>query len=190
MRIESESAKNQWVTAAFECMLDGGLRNIRIEALARALGVTKGSFYHHFANRAELVRAAVERWELEGTDAIIALANREGAPAERLHRLLGVIAGSSAQQGRGELMLFLEASDEGVGDAVARVTGRRIAYVAQLLEEHGVPSGLAQRRAVMAVAEYHGARVIAAGTDSLPVDERVLDVGDAIRFLETTLLAP
>jgi len=49
----------QWRSAALQALAEGGLRAVAIESLARSLGVTKGSGYWHFENRAALLRAAV-----------------------------------------------------------------------------------------------------------------------------------
>src|SRR5689334_11922394 len=52
-----------WADAALDALATGGLEAVAVEALARRLKVTKGSFYWHFGNRDELIKAALEAWE-------------------------------------------------------------------------------------------------------------------------------
>ena len=42
---------NDWAEAALSAIAARGIEGVAIEPLARELGVTKGSFYWHFANR-------------------------------------------------------------------------------------------------------------------------------------------
>ena len=50
-------SRDDWVAEATEVLASHGLSAVAVEPLAERLGVTKGSFYAHFANRDELVAA-------------------------------------------------------------------------------------------------------------------------------------
>src|SRR5699024_5281349 len=52
-----------WEQAALALIAEKGMAALRVEPLARRLGITKGSFYWHFPGRDELLVRAVERWE-------------------------------------------------------------------------------------------------------------------------------
>ncbi|NCG36142.1 MAG: TetR family transcriptional regulator, partial [Actinobacteria bacterium] len=54
---------NDWTEAALEAMARTGTTGVNVEQLAKSLGTTKGSFYHHFKNRQALLDAALGRWE-------------------------------------------------------------------------------------------------------------------------------
>ncbi|MBC3193324.1 TetR/AcrR family transcriptional regulator [Pseudonocardia sp. C8] len=59
-----------------------------MEDLSRAAGITKSSFYHHFAGKEALLRAALER-AVDGLFGVLALpAAREGSPAGRIRVIL------------------------------------------------------------------------------------------------------
>ena len=45
---------------------------MRVEALAARLGVSKGGFYWHFADRRALLDEMLDTWEKAGTDDVIA----------------------------------------------------------------------------------------------------------------------
>ncbi|HEY0817061.1 MAG TPA: TetR/AcrR family transcriptional regulator [Pseudonocardia sp.] len=156
-----ESAQS-WRDAAYATFVDRGLRAIRIEALARDLGATKGSFYWHFGNRGELVSAVMARWEREETDRIIELADVAGSPRKRLETLYRVV-GSRAHTAGGESTLYTEAADEGVDAVVERVSQRRIAYIAGILAELGVEAEEAELRATVALAGAVGLRQLTVG---------------------------
>ncbi|MDN5914007.1 MAG: TetR/AcrR family transcriptional regulator [Pseudonocardia sp.] len=59
-----------------------------MEDLSRAAGITKSSFYHHFAGKEALLRAALER-AVDGLfSALDGPAARSGTPAERLRAII------------------------------------------------------------------------------------------------------
>ena len=153
---------DDWVDAAYRRFNDGGLSAVRVEAVARDLGATKGSFYWHFADRAALVNAVMERWERSETDFVIDLVERAGTPEERLAALYDVIVDRMGERG-GERTLYLDAVPESVDAAVARVTERRVGYVATLLHDAGVDEDEARRRGAAVVAAVIGFQQLAAG---------------------------
>jgi AcrR family transcriptional regulator len=52
----------RWIDAALAAIETGGSDAVAVSPLARSLSVTKGSFYWHFADRRELLRAALGTW--------------------------------------------------------------------------------------------------------------------------------
>lgn len=72
-----------------------GVEAVRVEALARSLGVTKGGFYGYFADRRELLREMLAVWERESVDdVIVQIAGVCGDPLDRV-RLAGRLTFSS-----------------------------------------------------------------------------------------------
>ena len=59
----------QWLSAGLEALRKGGVAAVRVERLAADVGVTKGSFYHHFRDRGALLDEVLEYWAREMTDA-------------------------------------------------------------------------------------------------------------------------
>src|SRR5215471_6141327 len=65
-RMEDPRLKREdWLRAARIALRRRGPDSVRIERLARNLGVTKGSFYWHFKDRDELLEALLREWEDE-----------------------------------------------------------------------------------------------------------------------------
>lgn len=56
-----------WVNAAREALIKGGVHAVKIDLIANRLGITRGSFYWHFQNRAEVLSALIELWESQNT---------------------------------------------------------------------------------------------------------------------------
>ncbi len=54
---------NDWILAAFGRLASEGVDSVRVEVLARDLGVSKGSFYWHFQDREELLAKLLARWD-------------------------------------------------------------------------------------------------------------------------------
>ena len=54
---------DNWLRAAETRLAQHGIESVRVEVLARDLGVSKGSFYWHFRDRNELLDKLLGRWE-------------------------------------------------------------------------------------------------------------------------------
>src|SRR2546421_7674785 len=77
-----------WIEAALDLLVSGTADSVGIEPLAKQLGVTKGSFYWHFRDRAALLSGMLRQWQQRATTGIIArLENTVASPAEKLRLL-------------------------------------------------------------------------------------------------------
>ncbi len=54
--------RDDWLDAAFAAVVEGGFDNVRVLAIADTLRVTRGSFYWHFTDHADLIAALLSRW--------------------------------------------------------------------------------------------------------------------------------
>ncbi|MCH9684388.1 MAG: TetR/AcrR family transcriptional regulator [Deltaproteobacteria bacterium] len=135
MARQRKRTRDEWVAASFAALAEGGIDAVRVERLARTLGVTKGSFYWHFTDRAALVTAMLDAWETGGTRDVIARVDAHGGDAgARLRQLCRVTSRD------GELTAELALRDWARRDAdvamrVQRVDDVRMAYIRALFEE-------------------------------------------------------
>lgn len=69
--------RQDWVDSAIELLAEAGIGAISVEQLAMRLGITRGSFYHHFADREDLLRSMLDywaqRWTYDVRDQVAAL---------------------------------------------------------------------------------------------------------------------
>jgi len=54
--------REDFLAQSLEVLSEEGESKLLIDRLVRALGVTKGSFYHHFENRADFVTSLTRYW--------------------------------------------------------------------------------------------------------------------------------
>jgi AcrR family transcriptional regulator len=64
-----------------------GRNGLRIGRLCAGLGVTSGSFYHHFGSWEGFVSALLAHWEREEVGRIVELVNASDDPVERVTRM-------------------------------------------------------------------------------------------------------
>src|ERR687896_374805 len=83
--------RNSWIAAGLRALAAGGPDTVRVESLAKAMGVTKGGFYWHFADRDELLAEMLDTWERRSTDEVIERVEREGGDAMTKAQRAGVL---------------------------------------------------------------------------------------------------
>ena len=141
-------SRADWIKAGLRTLAAKGIDAVRVEQMAKALGVTKGSFYWHFADRAELHQAILDHWQVAATQGIIDTVEAAGGgPEERLDRLFKATATSKVGAALDVAIHGWAMADPGVSAVVAKVDEQRIAYVAKLLRAIGLPAGKAALRA-------------------------------------------
>lgn len=60
-----------WITAAYEALLENGVDAVKIQPLARTVGLSRTSFYWFFEDREELLAALVALWRQKNTGGIL-----------------------------------------------------------------------------------------------------------------------
>lgn len=144
-----------WAEAALQLIAEAGLGALTVDALAARLGVTKGSFYWHFSGRADLLAAALERWEQTATADHIA--GLTAIPDARRRLELMLAAASQPPRARSLYAALAEAAEDPIVRRVLdRVASLRIGYLETCYRELGLTVPLAKAHAVLAYAAYRG----------------------------------
>jgi AcrR family transcriptional regulator len=125
--------RGKWVEKGLQALAEGGPGAVRIEPLARALGVTKGGFYWHFANRGALLEEMLDEWERVSVDEVIERVEAEGGDART--RLRGLFAIATARSDILEIDLAVRdwaRREPKVARRLRRVDNRRMDYMRSL----------------------------------------------------------
>jgi len=164
-----------WVDAGIEILTSQSIDQVGIDKLARLLGVTKGSFYWHFKNRAELQSAILKRWMQSATLRVVERVDRETeVPEERLLRLLELPLWSPRAAPAADLELAIRAWGRRSAlarKAVEEVDAVRLNYLLTLFKSMQFSSSVALVRAHLA---YAFMRYLAYLRDIDEADERRL----------------
>ena len=167
-----------WTHAALDALAEDGVAGVRVDRLARTLGVTRGSFYWHFRDRRELVDAALDQWEREYTTDLIPEAEAIEDPLERLRYVFREVYERPVE--RIELALAAAADDPLVAPAVARVVRTRLDFLRRIFTGIGLPDEEASDRAWLAYALYTGHHLLSRNdeirTDQPTQFDRIVDL--------------
>ena len=85
-----ENSRTRLLTATIDLVRANGYAATRVEDVCAAAGVTKGSFFHHFASKEDLAIAAAAQWNDRATQ-LFAQAPYLSEP-DSLARLLGYVS--------------------------------------------------------------------------------------------------
>lgn len=133
--------RERWLETALNVVASEGGARLRIESLVQSLGVTKGSFYHHFKSREDFVRALIDYWSKEFTESIIAsVSDHDGTPSERLLELTQQVEAEGLDQYDIAFRSWA-AQDPVVAEALKEVDLMRYEFVHSVFEAIGF-SGL------------------------------------------------
>lgn len=146
--------RRDWVEAGIQILSSRSLDAVRVEAIARALNISKGSFYWHFEDRDDLLEAILEEWATRQADW-----NTEGEgvsnPVERWARLFELLS----QPGYARLETAISSwarQDQKVATRVASADRKRTAYLSRVFREIGFTAGQAAEWANAAMLLYLG----------------------------------
>jgi AcrR family transcriptional regulator len=160
--------RGAWVDAALRALAAGGPDAVRIEPLAKALGVTKGGFYWHFADRQALLEETLETWERLSIDAAIERVESEGGDARaRLWRLFVLASTRGDDLTRLVLRTDLAVRDwarrePAVAERLRRVDNRRMDYMRSLFGAFCPDEDDVETRCMVAISLFIGNYFIAA----------------------------
>jgi len=149
--------RDDWIAAARLMLIESGVDGVKVDLISRALKVTRGSFYWHFRDRADLLDALLADWEETNDGPMVAAFRAAGANGDRadFDRMISPLwieekgyspAYDSAMRDWGR-------TDPKVAEAVKRSDAARITALAETFGAYGFAEPEATVRA--RVTYYH-----------------------------------
>lgn len=159
----TRTPRDRWIEEGLQALATGGPDAVRVEALAKKLGVTKGGFYGFFADRDALLAAMLDAWERESIDEVIDRVEREGGDPRTKIQRAGVLTFSS------DCLLPIDLAirdwarrDEAVAERLRRVDNRRMAVLRELIGTFCSDADEVEARSLLAFCLAIGEHFLAA----------------------------
>lgn len=134
---KKRTSKAEWFQAALQVLGEEGVAGVRVERLARDLGISKSGFYWHFRDRRDLLMQLLDYWAHEYT--LVVTENVELRmldPRIRLFRIAEIVM--EHDLGGFDLSFWAWAADDAeVARRVAKVIRTRLEFVGEAFAELG-----------------------------------------------------
>jgi AcrR family transcriptional regulator len=162
----TRTTRDRWIEEGLAALAAGGPDAVRVEALAKRLGVTKGGFYGSFAHRDALLEAMLDTWERESTDEVLERVEREGGDPRTRIRRAGVLTFSGTRLLPIDLAVRDWARrDEAVAVRLRRVDNRRMALLREMIGTFCADPDEVEARSLLAFCVAIGEHFLAADHD-------------------------
>lgn len=161
--------RDDWISGAWDMLGENGLDGVRVEPLARRLGVTKGSFYWHFKDRQQLMDALLDRWFSIWDDQMLPDMEEAANPADRIWALFESVVGR-VTRGQTVSLRMMSHSDADVARRIEERDAQRLSFLTSELVEIGFAADEARVRGQVYQTIMTGEYLRSGG---LPLEERV-----------------
>jgi len=125
----TRTPRSRWIEEGLRALAAGGPDAVRVEALAQALGVTKGGFYGHFADRNALLEEMLDTWERKAIEEVLERVERQGGDARARLRRAGALTFSRELLPVDLAVRDWARRDPAVAERLRRVDNRRMDYL-------------------------------------------------------------
>ena len=144
---------NKWFEAALKTLVEEGVDAVRIERLAAQLGITRGSFYHHYKDRDDLLRAVLEHYmQINHQNLVAMLPALQGTPKDKLWTLWTATASQTFRDYDWAVRMW-GMHDTHVAEVLNQIDVKRMDVMMALFMEMGFTEDESWIRAALA---YHG----------------------------------
>ncbi len=173
--------QQRWLDLGLETLRENGTTGLKIDRLARQLGVTKGSFYAHFSSKNGYLTALSEHWRHRATPMVVdRFFEAPGTLADKLLMLCTYVERSERARydfAMGEMAKVNDCA----ADAVAAVARARLAFSFEVFRRAGFEEDEARARGCLLYGWLLASMVIEGGlSDDVEKVCRVLGDGAGI----------
>ena len=135
----------EWLDQGLKALAKSGFPALKADPLAKAMGVSRGSFYWHFADIAAFHAAVLKHWRDIAAEQIIANVEVASGNENPLSVLLRRVFGEKLTLERA--VRTWASVDPAARAAVQAIDQRRLGYVESLLKQSGLSDAVARDRA-------------------------------------------
>jgi len=179
--------REDWIRAAFDKLTTSGIGEVSIDRLAEGLGITRGSFYHHFGDRSELMQAVLVYWADHWTRMVRqSIEDLRLDPATNLLALMRAIRSNGAADFDAPIRAWA-LHDPMARAVVQQVDEERLDFILEQFHALGFAGVDAENRARLYLGFEMSAPAMFAGPEPA-LDEQLLV--ERHRFLTTATAVP
>lgn len=158
----TRTPRSRWVEEGLRALAAGGPDAVRVEALAQAIGVTKGGFYGHFADRNALLEEMLDAWERRSTEEVLERVERKGGDVGARLRRAGALTFSPELLPIDLAVRDWSRRDAAVAERLRRVDNRRMDYLRGLFGAFCADQDEVEARSMLAFCLAIGSHFMAA----------------------------
>jgi AcrR family transcriptional regulator len=158
----TRTPRNGWIEEGLRALAAGGPDAVRVEALARTLGVSKGGFYGHFSDRTALLAEMLDSWEQMSTREVVERVEREGGDAKVKLRKAGALTFSRTLLPIDLAVRDWARRDPAVAKRLRRVDNQRMEYLRVLFGTFCSDADDIEARSMLAFSLLIGGHFMAA----------------------------
>lgn len=151
-------SRQDWIDAGQELLRKGGITSVKLSPLLGRLGVTSGSFYHHFSDFGAFLDALADDYGTVHLERISAAIESED-PSQRLREMRRLMEAWAAPD-LDRAMRVWATSNERAAAAVRQLDGQLLTIIEASLKELGFSDDEARLRALLMFAAGAGRALI------------------------------
>jgi len=153
-----------WIAAARELLIEGGIEHVRIDRLAKSLDVTRGGFYWLFKSRDDLLEDLLEDWQTSNTKPFEKILTAEHKGLDELDALFDLwLEEQEYRPAYDSAVRDWARMSQHVAETVKAVDARRIELMNHIFLDLGYPSDEALVRARIAYFHQVGYYILGLG---------------------------
>jgi AcrR family transcriptional regulator len=145
LRMTDQLSAKDWLDQGLKALARRGFTALKADPLAKEMGVSRGSFYWHFADIAAYHAAVLKHWREIAAERIIVDVEAVAAGSDALAVLLRRVL--SEKLALENAVRSWASVDAGARAAVQAIDQRRLGYVESLLKRAGLTDDVARIRA-------------------------------------------
>jgi AcrR family transcriptional regulator len=162
MVAQTRTPRSTWIEAGLQALAAGGPDAVRVDLLAKALGVTRGGFYWHFGSKEAFLDALLDAWEHKSTDEVLERVEEVGGDARDKVRMAGMLTFSRDLLPIDLAVRDWARRDRAVAKRLRRVDNRRMEYLRALIGTFTDDPDDVEARGMLAFSLAIGSHFIAA----------------------------
>jgi AcrR family transcriptional regulator len=144
-KMKDQLSARDWLDRGLKALARNGFTALKADPLAKAMGVSRGSFYWHFADVGAFHAALLKHWHEVAAEQIIAEVEAASPGNQALELLLRRVFGERLKL-EGAVRTWASI-DPAARAAVQAIDRRRLDYIEHLLRQTGLPADVAGARA-------------------------------------------
>jgi len=151
--LRHDRGPNKWLDAAIKTLIEEGVDAVRVERLATRMGLSRGSFYHHYQDREALLKAVLEHYlQINHQNLVEMLPALKGTAQDKLWTLWTATASQEFRDYDWAIRMW-GMHDPHVAEVLKKIDVKRMDVMIALFMEMGFNEDESWIRAALA---YHG----------------------------------